>query len=183
MDTQAAQKFAKTQSEDYYENSRRRRPLSKTVKSKKAPKFYKFLAGNLKCGYDTEFYYPAPTPEYDEKGKLKGWEPGAWVTMPNAPADGEACGVGLHLMKVLKPIYVRYVGNCYEAEGRDLLGEDNNKARFRSVRLLKPVPKSMIFKPKANLSRARIIEGALSPEQTKQIITSGGDMIIEKKET
>ena len=178
------------------------------MRGKKPAKLYKFLAGNLKCGRDIEFYYPAPTPQYNEKGELTGWEPGAWVTMPNAPADGEACGVGLHLMKVPKPIYTRYLENCYEAEGKDLLGEDSEKARFRSVRLLKPVPKNLIFKPKADLSGAnlyganlsganltranlsganlygaRIIEGALSPEQIELIVTPVGDMIIEEKES
>jgi hypothetical protein len=132
------------------------------VVRKKKQAYYKFLAGNLKCGYDSEFYYPAPTPKYDDAGKLIGWDAGAWVTMPNAPADGKACGVGFHLMKVLKPIYTRYMENCYEAEGKDLLGEDNEKARFRSVRLIRPVPKNLIFKPKADLFRANLSGADLS---------------------
>jgi hypothetical protein len=129
---------------------------------KKKQIYYKFLAGNLKCGYDSEFYYPAPTPKYDDTAKLIGWDAGAWVTIPNAPADGKACGVGLHLMKVLKPIYTRYMENCYEAEGQDLLGEDNDKARFRSVRLIRPVPKNLIFKPKADLYGANLYGANLS---------------------
>jgi hypothetical protein len=120
-------------------------------------RYFKFLAENLKCNYeDREFYYPAPTPKYNEKAELTGWEPSEWVTVPNAPVNGEACDVGLHLMKVLKPIYGRYTGNCYEAEGKDLCGEDSAKARFKSVRLLKPMRPNEIFKREADLSGANL---------------------------
>ena len=126
-------------------------------------RYFKFLAGNLKCNYiGKECYYPAPTPNYNDKGEVASWTPGEWVTVPDAPVDGEACGVGLHLMKVLNPLYGRYSGNCYEAEGKDLCGQDNNKARFKSVRLLKPVQTNKIFKPKADLSRANLSRADLS---------------------
>ena len=180
----------------------------KDQKEQKEQKYYKFLAGNLKCNYEyREFYYPAPTPKYNEKGELTCWDPGAWVTVPNAPVNGEACDVGLHLMKVPKPLYGRYSGNCYLAEDKDLCGEDKDKTRFKSVRLLKPISSKEIFfsganlsganlsganlsganlsganLSGANLSRARLIEGTLSPEQTKMIVTPNGDLNIEKPE-
>lgn len=71
-------------------------------------------------------------------------------------------GKGLHLMKVLNPIYTQYKGNCYEAEGKNKLGEDDNKIRFKSIRLLRPISKNEIFKPSANLRYANLRSANLS---------------------
>ena len=126
--------------------------------------FYKFLAGNLASSHDSEFYYPAPT--YDLKRKK--WKPGAWVSAPDLTKktmqeeQGQPCGHGLHLMKVPKPVYVRYSGNAYVAEGRELLGEDNEKARFKQIRLIRPLAFTEIFHPKAYLSGADLSGADLS---------------------
>jgi hypothetical protein len=137
---------------------------SKFQEDKPTQKYYKFLGGNLKCGYsDKHFYYPAPTPQYDRNGELKGWKPSAWITEPNADTiSKDACGVGLHLMKIPNPRYVRYIGNAYLAEGKTLLGEDDEKARFKSIRLLRPLEKSEIFYPKTNLPGANLSGANLS---------------------
>ncbi len=51
---------------------------------------------------------------------------------------GEACGPGsLHLMKMVRPTYAPSKYRCFEAEGKGLLGEDAEKARYRMVRLLR----------------------------------------------
>ena len=81
-------------------------------------------------GYDPNFRYPLP----------EGEIPGAWVEAENARADGAPCGIGLHLAKrasfaALPP----WPWIVYEAEGQDLLGEDETKARFRRVRLLRKI--------------------------------------------
>jgi len=118
-------------------------------------KYYKFLAENLASYHTSTFHYPSPT--FDGKK----WIPTPWIEEKNCDDNKEACGRGLHLMKVLKPRYHPYKGNCYEAEGEDLLGEDDDKARFRRIRLLRPVPKEEIFQPKANLWNANLSDADL----------------------
>ena len=81
-------------------------------------------------GYNASFRYPLP----------EGGDPGAWVEVPAAPANGAPCGPGLHLAKrasfaALPP----WPWVVYEAEGQDLLGEDETKARFRRARLLRKI--------------------------------------------
>jgi uncharacterized protein YjbI with pentapeptide repeats len=118
--------------------------------------FYKFLAGNLASGYDAAFYYNAPV------WTGKEWKPSAWVRERDCEQSDEPCGRGLHLMKIPNPRYVRYCGNAYVAEGKHLLGEDEEKARFEYVRLVRPLEFKEIFHPKADLSRADLYGADLS---------------------
>ena len=152
------------------EVSRLTRPgrlIGRGVLDLKKPKtqnaFYKFLMPNLKCGHDnTEFYYPAPTPKY-ENNVLIGWEPGAWVTTNWDAEKKEVCGKGLHLFKKPCPKYLpAYCGNAYLAEGDGLLAEDEEKARFKQVRLVRPLAFNEIFHEKAQLSRASLRSAVLS---------------------
>jgi uncharacterized protein YjbI with pentapeptide repeats len=100
--------------------------------------------------HDPNFYYPTPILK---NGK---WIPTEWIEEKDCLESNEACGKGLHLMKVLIPKYQQYRGNCYEAEGEELLGEDGDKARFKKIRLIRPIPFKDIFKPFANLSCANL---------------------------
>jgi hypothetical protein len=110
--------------------------------------FYKFLAGNLASGHDSEFYYNAPVWNGTK------WEPGPWVKAKEWEKGGEVCGKGLHLMKLPIPRYVHWSGNAYVAEGKNLLAEDKEKARFEQVRLIRPLAFKEIFHEKADLSGA-----------------------------
>jgi hypothetical protein len=112
--------------------------------------FYKFLNDNLSSYHNTNFYYPSPT---FKDGK---WIPSEWIKGSDFEVSKEACGKGLHLMKILNPMYTQYKGNCYEAEGEGLLGEDEFKARFKKIRLVRPVSKEEIFRPNANLRSANL---------------------------
>ncbi len=109
---------------------------------------YKFLGANLTSNHDPEFFYPMPT-----QNKNGAWTPTKWITV-DGPKDSKPCGKGLHLMKKLIPRYGRYTGNVFQAEGKELLGEDDEKFRFRQIRLLYPVMPNEIFKPKADLEGA-----------------------------
>jgi hypothetical protein len=111
-------------------------------------KYYKFLDTNMKSYYDNNFYYQMPTFKNDK------WIPTDWITEKNFEKSDNSCGKGLHLMKILNPRMVNYTGNCFEAEGKGLLGEDNYKARFKSIRLIRPISNNEIFKPRANLNSA-----------------------------
>src|SRR5208283_5496042 len=101
--------------------------------------YFKFLAGNLASGQDPKFYYNAPF------WNGKKWKPGPWVQEKDCEKSDEACGRGLHLMKIPNPKYVRWTGNGYVAEGKHLLGEDDEKARFEYVRLVRPLEFKEIF--------------------------------------
>ena len=83
---------------------------------------------------------------------------GEWIScddIKNANINGAACGHGLHLMKIPNPCYCPYdIG--FLAEGRYLMGEDDEKARFAEVRLIRPLKFSEIFFPGANLRRANL---------------------------
>jgi len=83
---------------------------------------YKFLNHNMSSYHNADFYYPMPTLR---NGK---WIPSKWITEKDHLESDEACGKGLHLMKILNPKYGTYTGNCFEAEGKDMLGEDDDKA-------------------------------------------------------
>ena len=83
---------------------------------------------------------------------------GEWIScddIKNANINGAACGHGLHLMKIPNPCYCPYdIG--FLAEGRYLMGEDDEKARFAEVRLIRPLKFSEIFFPGANLRCANL---------------------------
>ena len=117
--------------------------------------FFKFLAGNLASGHDSEFYYNAPV------WAGKRWKPGPWVEAKEFEEGGYVCGKGLHLMKHPNPRYIQYSGNAYVAEGEGLLAEDEEKARFKRVRLIRPLAFKEIFHEKANLYRANLSEANL----------------------
>ena len=100
------------------------------------------------------------------------WQPGEWNTQPNGVVDGEACGIGLHVWKD-KPRYgnIPYLpDHTYRVIDVDgLCGEDEEKARFRSVKLAKlPMTLDEILGPEknglsyANLSQANLSRANLS---------------------
>ena len=109
-------------------------------------KYYKFLTGNLESSDNPNFYYPTPV---FKNGK---WIPTKWIESSKTAARG------LYLMKVLKPLYQRYTGNCYEAEGDELLSEDGERAKFVRVRLVRPVSFTEIFHSSADLSSANLCD-------------------------
>jgi hypothetical protein len=119
-------------------------------------KYYKFLSDNLSSYQNPDFYYPSPI---FKNGK---WIPSKWIEEKDFEKSDRSCGKGLHLMKILNPIYTQYKGNCYEAEGSNLLGEDEFKARFQKIRLIKPVSRDEIFKHYADLRNADLSNADLS---------------------
>ena len=105
--------------------------------------YYKFLTAELKDAYSCQVDYTMAI--------------GKWMTLPESEVDrdGKSCGRGFHLIKIPNPKYCNYqIG--FLAEGKDKLGEDEEKARFRSVRLIRPLRKSEIFFEGANLESAKI---------------------------
>ena len=105
--------------------------------------YYKFLTAELKDAYSCKVDYTKAI--------------GKWMTLPESEVDrdGKSCGRGFQLMKIPHPKYCKYqIG--FLAEGKDKLGEDKEKARFRSVRLIRPLRKSEIFFEGANLHHAKI---------------------------
>ena len=105
--------------------------------------YYKFLTAELKDAHTCKVDYTKAI--------------GKWMTLPESKVDrdGEPCGRGFHLMKIPNPVYCNYqIG--FLAEGRDKLGEDKEKIRFRSVKLVRPLRKSEIFFEGANLACAKI---------------------------
>ena len=90
------------------------------------------------------------------------WHPGEWNTQLNGVVDGEACGIGLHVWKD-KPRYgnIPYLpDHTYRVIDVDgLCGEDEEKARFRSVKLAElPMTLEEILGPEKNgLSYANLI--------------------------
>ena len=105
--------------------------------------YYKFLTAELKDAFSCKVDYTKAM--------------GKWMTLPESKVDrnGEPCGRGFHLMKIPNPIYCNYqIG--FLAEGKDKLGENEEKARFKSVRLIRPLRKSEIFFEGANLVYAKI---------------------------
>jgi len=95
---------------------------------------FKFLNHNnatIYRGQDTVY----PVPEQGEK-----WGP--WCKHPDPyEYDGKACGPGgWHLMKRLDAFHAPTGWWPWWAEGRGLVGEDNQKARYREVRLRRIEP-------------------------------------------
>lgn len=112
--------------------------------------YYKFLGPNLSSQHDSNFYYPSP--RKDKSGK---WHPTRWIEVEDYSEYDHVCGKGLHLMKACKPtLYALYTGNVYLAQGKGLLGEDDQKARFKQVRLIRPIKFSEIFYARAPLQCA-----------------------------
>lgn len=66
------------------------------------------------------------------------WIPGRWNIEPKAKKSVDVCGVGLHVWKN-KPrwdIFPYMIDHTYRVEAvEDLCGEDDEKARFRRVKL------------------------------------------------
>ena len=114
------------------------------------------------------------------------WKPGEWNTEPNAVMDGQVCGIGLHVWKN-RPQY-RYItylpDHTYRVIDVDgLCGEDEEKARFRSVKLAKlPMTLDEILGPEknglsyANLSRANLSEANLSRADLSGVDLSRADL-------
>ena len=83
-------------------------------------------------GFDAAFHWPLPGPE----------GPGEWVEVPDAPRNGEPCGVGLHLAKGPRFAFLPpWPWRLFVAEGdpATLCGEDDDKARYARARLLREV--------------------------------------------
>ena len=111
--------------------------------------YYKFVTGELRDAYSGTVDYTNAI--------------GKWLTLPENEIDrnGYACGRGFHLMKIPKPKYSRYeIG--FLAVGKDKLGEDEEKIRFRSIKLIRPLQKSEIFFPKADLRGSNLRGSDLS---------------------
>ena len=93
---------------------------------RKGKVYYKFTNLDLQTRYEKH---------------LQQYVLGKWIE----PVDGirgtkggQACGAGsIHLMKVMRPIYISYPYLVHEAIGWGKLGEDEEKARFRKVKLLR----------------------------------------------
>ena len=77
---------------------------------------------------------------------------------------GDACGKGLHVWKDYPRFHIsRYIeDHVFEVECEGLLDQDDNKARFRKVKLVRLVKKEEIFKNGANLSGADLNGADLS---------------------
>ena len=107
---------------------------------------YKFLSREMASDYDAS-----------------PWDIGVWrkQKVPTEWRDGQACGVGLHLMRQPVPLYAPYAIG-FLAVGKGLLGSDNDKMRFESVKLLRPLRFSEIFNPGADLTEADLIEADLT---------------------
>ena len=112
-------------------------------------KYYKFVTRELTDGQTR-------TIDYSRIGE--------WIScddITDADINGKACGHGLHLAKIPNPRYCHYeIG--FLAEGRYLMGEDEEKARFAEVRLIRPLKFSEIFFPGANLRNADLRGANLS---------------------
>ena len=106
-------------------------------------KYYKFVTRELTDGQTC-------TVDYSRIGE--------WIScddIDDTDINGEPCGRGLHLMKIPNPRYCHYdIG--FLAEGRYLMGEDAEKARFAEVRLIRPLKFSEIFFPGADLRNANL---------------------------
>ena len=100
------------------------------------------------------------------------WIPGRWNIEPKAKKSADVCGVGLHVWKN-KPrwdIIPYMVDHTYRVEAvEDLCGEDDEKARFRKVKLARlPITLDEILGRErkglrgANLNRAELSHSNLS---------------------
>ena len=128
-----------------------------------AQQYYKFVTAELRDAYSGSVDYTQAI--------------GKWLTLPENEVDrnGNACGRGFHLMKIPNPKYCRYeIG--FLAEGRDMLGEDKEKIRFRSIKLIRPLRKSEIFFLKADLSEANLSGANLSRADLSEADLCGADL-------
>ena len=111
-------------------------------------RYYKFVTRELTDHYSGEMDYSRV---------------GVWLHCPDVregDCNGEPCGRGLHLMKIPNPMYCQYAIG-YLAEGRKLLGEDEEKARFAEIRLIRPLKFSEIFFEGADLRYANLRDANL----------------------
>ena len=101
---------------------------------------YKFLTREMLSDYDSS-----------------SWEVGIWRTQEDAKKsnNGAACSIGLHLMRKPIPRYCPYA-LAFLAIGRGLLGNDEEKMRFRQVKLVRVLKFSEVFFPKADLRGANL---------------------------
>ena len=122
------------------------RGLEKMKNEKTEYTGYKFLSREMASDYDAS-----------------PWEIGVWrkQKVPTEWRDGQACGVGLHLMRQPVPLYAPYAIG-FLAVGKGLLGCDNDKMRFESVKLLRPLRFSEIFNPGADLTEAYLTRANLT---------------------
>ena len=105
--------------------------------------YYKFVTAELRDAFSGSVDYTQAI--------------GKWLTLPENEVDrnGKPCGRGFHLMKIPNPKYCRYeVG--FLAIGKGKLGEDEEKIRFKSIKLIRPLKKLEIFFQKAELSGANL---------------------------
>ena len=119
------------------------------------------------------------TDNFDWFSALSGQQ---WAEEKDADVtSNEPCGKGIHVWKD----YPRYTVIPYledhtfrvEVKGT-CLGEDNDKARFRAVRIISLVSKSAIFKPQANLQVASLQYASLQYANLQY--ANLGDAILQK---
>ena len=121
---------------------------------------YKFLSREMASDYDAS-----------------PWERGVWrkQKVPTEWRDGQACGVGLHLMRIPDPVYCRYEMG-FLAIGRGLIGSDRNKMRFEQVKLVRPLKFSEIFFPGADLTEANLTRADLTRANLTGAYLTGADL-------
>ena len=109
------------------------------------------------------------------------WKPGQWNEEPDAVKNGMACGIGLHVF-VGKPnwCYTRYIpDHTYRVIGvQGKCGSDDEKARFRSVKLaLLPMTLEEILGKKKDGMKGADLSGAdLSGADLSWADLSGADL-------
>ena len=110
------------------------------------------------------------------------WMPflkGEWVEEKDCETSSEACGKGLHVWKDF-PRYTihRYIeDHTFLVETEGLLGQDEEKARFRKLRMARLVLKGDIFKPRANLSGANLSGADLSRANLSRANLLGANLL------
>ena len=109
------------------------------------------------------------------------WKPGQWNEEPDAVKNGMACGIGLHVF-VGKPNwnYIRYIpDHTYRVIGvQGKCGSDDEKARFRSVKLaLLPMTlEEILGKKKDGMKGAYLSRADLSWADLSWADLSGADL-------
>ena len=125
--------------------------------------YYKFVTAELRDAFSGSVDYTQAI--------------GKWLTLPENEVDrnGKPCGRGFHLMKIPNPKYCRYeVG--FLAIGKGKLGEDEEKIRFKSIKLIRPLKKLEIFFQKAELSGANLSGAYLSRANLSGSDLSGANL-------
>lgn len=117
---------------------------------------FKFL-GPSGCTYYKTKAFSYNLPQRGEK-----WS--AWTEHPDpSEPDGQACGPGrLHLMKQLNSQYTPESWWVWWAQGRDSIGEDDEKAAYAAVRLRRiyPVVLARALRPPFNWGYRANLNGA-----------------------